>query len=50
MKTAFNKMCDGINNDINFWKHYIRSEVISVISGVWEDAQQDISGFLEDWK
>ncbi|XP_032670099.1 uncharacterized protein LOC116843644 isoform X1 [Odontomachus brunneus] len=49
MKTAFNEMCNGINNDIDYWKQYIKSEVFSVIADVWDDAQQDISGFLDDW-
>ncbi|XP_014467442.1 PREDICTED: uncharacterized protein LOC106740686 [Dinoponera quadriceps] len=48
-KTAFNKMCDGLNDDIDYWKQYIKNEVISGITDVWDDAQQDISGFLDDW-
>lgn len=43
-------MCESVNNDIDYWKHYIKSEVRSAIMDVWEDAQEDISGFLDDWK
>lgn len=43
-------MYGSIDNDIDYWKHYIKSEVKSTIMDVWEDAQQDISEFLEDWK
>ncbi|EGI63145.1 Apolipophorin [Acromyrmex echinatior] len=49
VKTTFNEMCESVNNDIDYWKHYIKSEVKSAIMDVWEDAQEDISGFLDDW-
>ncbi|EFN78662.1 Apolipophorins [Harpegnathos saltator] len=48
-KTAFNEMFDDLNNDVDYWKQYIKSEVMSVITDVWDDAQQDISKFLDDW-
>lgn len=49
VKTTFNEMCESVNNDVDYWKQYIKSEVINSITDVWEDAQQDISGFLDDW-
>lgn len=41
---------DGINNDIYYWKQYIKSETASIVSDVWDDAQQDLQEFLQDWK
>ncbi|XP_025074116.1 uncharacterized protein LOC105427375 [Pogonomyrmex barbatus] len=49
VKMTFNEMCESIDNDIDYWKHYIKSEVGIVISDVWENAQEDVAGFLEDW-
>jgi len=49
-KKTFNDMCESVDNDLVYWKHYIKSEVANSIADVWEDAQQDISGFLDDWK
>lgn len=43
-------MSDSVDNDINYWKQYIKNEVKDTIMDVWEDAQEDISGFLDDWK
>lgn len=49
VKTTFNEMCESVNDDIDYWKQYIKTEVINAITDVWEDAEQDISGFLDDW-
>lgn len=49
VKTTFNEMCESVDNDIDYWRQYIRSEVFNVITDVWEDAREDISEFLEDW-
>nr|XP_012235380.1 PREDICTED: uncharacterized protein LOC105679739 [Linepithema humile] len=49
VKTSFNEMYTNMDNDIIYWKQYIKSEVINAITDVWEDAQSDISGFLDDW-
>lgn len=43
-------MYESVDNDIDYWKQYIKSEVKSAIMDIWEDAQQDISSFLDDWK
>lgn len=43
-------MCEGMDNDIDYWKHYIKNEVRNVVMDMWEDAEEDISGFLDDWK
>ncbi|XP_043519972.1 uncharacterized protein LOC122533896 [Frieseomelitta varia] len=40
---------NGINNDIYYWKQYIKIETVNVISDVWDDAQSDIQGFVDDW-
>ncbi|XP_012534919.2 uncharacterized protein LOC105835859 [Monomorium pharaonis] len=49
IKTTFNNMYESMDNDIDNWKHYIKNEVKSTILDVWEDAHEDISGFLDDW-
>lgn len=49
IKTIFNEMCESVNNDIDYWKHYIKSEVARCVTDVWEDAQPDIFGFVDDW-
>lgn len=43
-------MYTNMDDDITYWKQYIKSEVINAITDVWEDAQTDVSGFLDDWK
>ena len=40
---------DGINNDIYYWKQYIKIETVNVISDVWDDAQLDLREFIDDW-
>lgn len=49
IKTAALDMYNGVNNDVDYWKQYIKSESASVISDVWENAQEDIQEFLDDW-
>ncbi|EZA49996.1 Apolipophorins [Ooceraea biroi] len=49
VKSTFNEMSESVHNDLDYWKHYIKSEVANSIADVWENAQQDISGFLDDW-
>lgn len=41
---------DGINNDIDYWKQYVKSETVNIVSDVWDDAQEDLQEFLQDWK
>lgn len=40
---------NGINNDVNYWKQFVKSETVNVISDVWNDAQEDLQQFLDDW-
>ncbi|XP_024879673.1 uncharacterized protein LOC112459670 [Temnothorax curvispinosus] len=49
IKATFNEMCESVDNDIDYWKQYIKSEVRATIMDVWEDAQEEVSGFVEDW-
>lgn len=49
VKTTYDDMCKSMHDDVEYWKHYIKNEAKSVIMDVWEDAQEDISGFLDDW-
>lgn len=46
--TAMN-LYNGINNDVDYWKQYVKSETVNVISDVWNDAQEDLQQFLDDW-
>ena len=50
MKNTAMDTYNGINNDIYYWKQYIKIETVNVISDVWDDAQSDIQGFIDDWK
>lgn len=43
-------MYEGINKDAEYWKQYIKSESVSIISNVWEDAQEELQEFVDDWK
>ncbi|XP_025989321.2 uncharacterized protein LOC105195312 [Solenopsis invicta] len=49
VKTTFNDMSESVDKDIEYWKHYVKNEVRSIILDVWENAQEDISEFLDDW-
>ncbi|XP_076620317.1 apolipoprotein lipid transfer particle [Colletes latitarsis] len=40
---------NGVNNDVDYWKQYIKSETVNVISEVWDDAQDDLRDFIDDW-
>ncbi|KZC12617.1 Vitellogenin, partial [Dufourea novaeangliae] len=42
-------MYNSVNNDADYWKQYVKSETVSVISDVWDDAQEDLQVFLDDW-
>lgn len=50
IKSSLQNTYDGICNDVDYWKHYIRTETIAVMSDIWDDAREDISEFLEDWQ
>lgn len=41
---------NGLLNDIDYWKMYIRKETVAVIYDVWEDAEDDMEEFLDDWR
>ncbi|XP_076641857.1 apolipoprotein lipid transfer particle [Halictus rubicundus] len=40
---------NGINADVDYWKQYVKSETVNVITDVWYDAQEDLQQFLDDW-
>ncbi|XP_015173164.1 PREDICTED: uncharacterized protein LOC107064693 [Polistes dominula] len=49
IKTTFSEMYENIYKDIDYWKQYIKSESISVVNQVWEDSQEELQEFLDDW-
>ncbi|XP_053973970.1 uncharacterized protein LOC128873939 [Hylaeus volcanicus] len=49
IKQAAVDMYNEMNNDADYWKQYIKSETVSVISDVWDDAQEDLQEFINDW-
>ncbi|XP_046746375.1 uncharacterized protein LOC124411334 [Diprion similis] len=49
VKESFLAAYESIGNDADYWKQYIRSESVSAIHDIWEDAHEDVSEFLEDW-
>ncbi|XP_076235875.1 apolipoprotein lipid transfer particle [Calliopsis andreniformis] len=49
IKASAMNLYNSINEDADYWKQYIKSESISVISDVWKDAQEDIQEFIDDW-
>nr|QGV11544.1 Vg4 [Tetrastichus brontispae] len=48
IRTTLANAYEDFNKDIDYWKHYIRSETISVMSDIWTDAQDEIEEFLND--
>lgn len=49
VKNSVMDLYNGVNNDIDYWKQYVKSETVNVISDVWSDAQDDLQQFLDDW-
>lgn len=49
-KTTITNVYDEVNSDIEYWKQYVRSESMSMLSDVWTDAQDEFEEFMEDWK
>ncbi|KAK2581438.1 hypothetical protein KPH14_005113 [Odynerus spinipes] len=49
VKTTIVEMYEGVNKDAEYWKHYIKSESVSIISAVWDDAQEELQEFIDDW-
>ncbi|KAI4503203.1 hypothetical protein M0802_001425 [Mischocyttarus mexicanus] len=49
LKTTISETYENICKDTEYWKQYIKSESISIITQVWEDSQDEIREFLDDW-
>ncbi|KAL2717243.1 hypothetical protein V1478_012943 [Vespula squamosa] len=49
IKTTISEMYESINKNAEYWKQYIKSESVSIISNVWEDAQEELQEFVNDW-
>ncbi|XP_015599666.1 uncharacterized protein LOC107269849 [Cephus cinctus] len=49
IKTTMSNLYEGIGHDADYWKQYIKSETVSAISDIWDDAQEDVEAFVEDW-
>ncbi|XP_031834655.2 apolipoprotein lipid transfer particle isoform X2 [Nomia melanderi] len=49
IKNTAMDLYNSINNDVDYWKQYVKSETVNVISDVWDDAQEDLQQFLDDW-
>ncbi|XP_058800590.1 uncharacterized protein LOC131669586 [Phymastichus coffea] len=48
IKTTLSNSYEEFVRDVDYWKHYIRSETASVISDIWADAQNELEEFLND--
>lgn len=49
IRNAAVDLYNGINSDVDYWKQYAKSETVNVITDVWNDAQEDLQQFLDDW-
>ncbi|XP_066586148.1 uncharacterized protein Apoltp [Prorops nasuta] len=49
IKGTITQLYEGTNRDIDYWKQYIKSETVSIISDVWEDSQDELYQFVDDW-
>ncbi|KAG8042041.1 hypothetical protein G9C98_000032 [Cotesia typhae] len=49
VKTTFSDFYNDVNKDLDYWKHYVRSEIVSSTSDIWENAQEDLQMLVEDW-
>ncbi|XP_011308401.1 uncharacterized protein Apoltp isoform X2 [Fopius arisanus] len=36
--------------DLDYWKYYIKSESVSAINEIWDDAKDDLRGYINDWE
>ncbi|KAG7207006.1 hypothetical protein KM043_000897 [Ampulex compressa] len=50
IKDTIHEAYEGMSNDVNYWKQYVKGEAANVISDVWDDAQEELAEFLDDWK
>ncbi|XP_034937258.1 uncharacterized protein Apoltp [Chelonus insularis] len=49
VKTTVSDFCNDLSNDLDYWKQYVKSEIINSASDIWEDAHEDIEELLNDW-
>ncbi|XP_012280436.1 uncharacterized protein LOC105699757 [Orussus abietinus] len=49
IKSSLYEMYEETGKDADHWRQYVKSETLSAISGVWEDAEEDMREFLDDW-
>ncbi|XP_014226324.1 uncharacterized protein LOC106652091 isoform X2 [Trichogramma pretiosum] len=48
IRSALSNSYQELSKDLDYWRHYVRSETVSVISDIWTDAQDELEDFLED--
>ncbi|KAI4492782.1 hypothetical protein M0804_002573 [Polistes exclamans] len=49
LKTTVSEMYENICKDTENWKQYIKTESIIIIDQIWEDSQEELQEFLDDW-
>lgn len=49
VKATIAEIYNDIGNDVDYWRHYVRTETVSAISDIWEDAREDLNQMLDDW-
>lgn len=49
IRTTITDFYNDIGKDLDYWKHYVRSEIVSATSDIWEDAQEDLEKLVDDW-
>lgn len=48
IKLSITQFYEQLLKDADYWKHYIRSETIAIVSDIWNDAKNEIQFFLND--
>lgn len=50
IKSGASNLYDGLAKDVDYWKHYIKSESLNAATEIWDNAHEDLQYFLEDYK
>ncbi|XP_063971909.1 uncharacterized protein LOC135159796 [Diachasmimorpha longicaudata] len=50
IKTSMADLYTEFGKDVDYWKYYVKSESISAVNEIWDDAKDDLYEYINDWE
>ncbi|XP_015122764.1 uncharacterized protein LOC107045138 [Diachasma alloeum] len=50
IKTSLADLYAEFGRDVDYWKYYVKSESVSAVNEIWDDAKDDLRGYINDWE